>query len=136
MPDYKTNDPRGWCGDPKRGAALGRPTILGQPEGHIVLRRVVIDQGGYDFNGTYFGHGQYLYWYADTGGNVDAMERAEDYDEALQIVREAYPGVEIRKADDIQPQCQGPEDEACYKSATEEWEYCEDHCYLGYEDDE
>jgi hypothetical protein len=23
-PSYKTHDPKGWCGDPQRGAALGR----------------------------------------------------------------------------------------------------------------
>ena len=27
MPDYSTHDPKGWCGDPRRGAALGRATI-------------------------------------------------------------------------------------------------------------
>ena len=30
---YENNDPRGWCGDPKRGAAFGRPaTHLETPE--------------------------------------------------------------------------------------------------------
>lgn len=135
-PDYGQNDPKGWCGDPKRGAALGRPTISGEPDGVITLRQVILDEGGYDFNGTYFGHGQYLFWYADADHNLDAMLRASDYDEALGIVSEEFPGVEIIKADDLQPCCAGPEDEHCPKPATEDWEYCEDHCHLGYEDND
>ena len=30
-PDYTTNDPKGWCGDPARGAALGRPSYHAHP---------------------------------------------------------------------------------------------------------
>src|SRR5690606_26966366 len=26
-PSYSTNDPKGWCGDPRRGAAMGRPSV-------------------------------------------------------------------------------------------------------------
>lgn len=41
-PDYKDNDPRGWCGDPSRGAAMGRETIVGDPNysGRLYVRKV------------------------------------------------------------------------------------------------
>jgi hypothetical protein len=93
MPDYKTHDPRGWCGDPSRGAALGRPTVAdGEPEGKMTLRRVRMSaDGAYDSNGTYFGCGEPLYWYADEGGNVDAVLRARSREDAKRQVREIYP---------------------------------------------
>jgi len=91
-PDYTTHDPKGWCGDPKRGAALGRPTISdGEPEGKMTLRKIRLDSGGYDPNGTYFGIGAPLYWYADQGGNVDAVLRAQDRAEAKRQVLKKYP---------------------------------------------
>lgn len=98
MPDYKTHDPRGWCGDPSRGAALGRPTVAdGEPEGKMTLRRIRLDSGGYDPNGTYFGAVDLrydvfpLYWCADAGGNVDRMLRAPNREDAKRQVRELYP---------------------------------------------
>ena len=97
MPSYKTHDPRGWGGDPSRGAALGRPTVIdGSPSGRLYLRKVPLDAGGYDPNGTYFGaciHGvPPLYWYADAGGNIDAVLRANDRDDAKRQIRERIPG--------------------------------------------
>ena len=94
MPSYKTNDPKGWCGDPKRGAALGRgPALLradpAQPV-KLVLRRMRLDSGGYDCNGTYFGGPNNLYWYADADGTIDAMLRADSREEAKEKVREQY----------------------------------------------
>jgi hypothetical protein len=93
MPDYSTHDPRGWCGDPSRGAALGRYAIeKGQPEGKMTLRKVRMSAcGAYDSNGTYFGIGAPIYWYADEGGNVDGVFRAEDRDDAKRQVLERYP---------------------------------------------
>jgi len=104
---YKTNDPKGWCGDPRRGAAVGRGDLHGDPdfEYKFVLRKVRLDGGGYDSNGTYFGWGQTLYWYAsvnhegglDKDGDpievqaVDAMLRADTRDEAKAEIRERYP---------------------------------------------
>lgn len=84
-PDYSTHDPKGWCGDPKRGAALGRPTIQkGCKEtfkGKVYLRRIRLTVDGYDCNGTYFGYGWHtLYWCAvktDTH-EIDFMLRASD----------------------------------------------------------
>ena len=94
MPSYKTHDPKGWCGDPKRGAALGRGALHeadpAQPI-KLVLRKVRIDSGGYDPNGTYFGWGEPLYWYADVDGTVDAMLRAGSRETAKARIREQYP---------------------------------------------
>ena len=96
MPSYKTFDPRGWCGDPSRGAALGRRTIAdGEPEGKMTLRKIPLNLGGYDPNGTYFGLGQPLYWYADEGGNVDGMLRALDRNAAKSEVLKKYPAAKF-----------------------------------------
>ena len=94
MPSYSTNDPKGWCGDPARGAALGRATIHeAEPDEDLklVLRRVRLDSGGYDPNGTYFGIGAPLYWYANEEGSVDAVVRAQCRNEAKKKVRAHYP---------------------------------------------
>lgn len=96
MPDYSRNDPKGWCGDPARGAALGRTAILGIPKVMAVkltLQRIQLDGGGYDRNGTYFGTGSPLYWYAadDEAGEVDAVVRANGREDAKRIIRDQYP---------------------------------------------
>lgn len=100
-PDYKDNDPRGWCGDPSRGAALGRPTVHDADPAtfayRLFLRRVYLDQGGYDSNGTYFGHGEPLYWYADEDGTVDGMLRAPNRAVARADVLREYPRAKVRK---------------------------------------
>jgi hypothetical protein len=90
---YKTHDPKGWCGDPTRGAALGRPSIQGSRDyaGRFVLRRIRLDTGGYDSNGTYFGEGQPLYWYASADGSIDRMLRADSRAAAKAAVLEKYP---------------------------------------------
>ena len=93
-PSYKTNDPRGWGGDPSRGAALGRADIChdtGEPMGKLYLRRVRLNLGGYDPNGTYFGHGAPLYWCSDAEGEVDFVLRARDRDEAKTKVLKKLP---------------------------------------------
>ena len=58
---------------------MGRGTYEGPADyaGRITLRRVYLDSGGYDTNGTYFGHGQPLYWYACEDGDIDGMLRVE-----------------------------------------------------------
>lgn len=92
-PSYSTNDPRGWCGDPKRGAAMGRGAQHdADPELPIklYLQRIYLDSGGYDRNGTYFGFGEPLYWYADSDGTVDAMLRARSRAEAKLKILERY----------------------------------------------
>ena len=92
-PDYKTRDPRGWCGDPTRGAALGRPSYEGDRTfaGKLYLRSVRLDSGGYDTNGTYFGHGSPLFWLASDDGSIDRVFRAADRDLAKEYARDLYP---------------------------------------------
>ena len=98
MPDYKTHDPKGWCGNPSRGAALGRPTVKGdsQYEGRLSLRRVYLS-GGYDSNGTYFGDGEPLYWYASEDTTIDGMLRAITRRKARAQVLELYPNAKVRR---------------------------------------
>lgn len=93
MPSYKDNDPKGWGGDPSRGAAMGRGTIRGDItfNGKLTLKRSYLDSGGYDSNGTYFGHGGPLYWYASEDGSIDGMLRAKDRETAKAEIRETYP---------------------------------------------
>ena len=98
MPDYSTHDPKGWCGDPRRGAALGRATIQeGDAKtvtGRMTLRRVRMSaDGAYDSNGTYFGCGDPLYWcaYSDDDHDVDFVIRARSRDDAKAQVLEEYP---------------------------------------------
>ena len=105
-PDYSTRDPKGWCGDPSRGAAMGRGTWKGEPDyaGKITLRRIYLDNGGYDTNGTYWGWGDPLYWYACEDGEIDGMLRATSaYDskvsraDARRQVLEMYPDAKVRR---------------------------------------
>lgn len=95
MPDYKTLDPKGWGGDPSRGAALGRATVAElDREATVTLHlRKVRMNGDYDSNGTYFGfvRGTSIYWCADTCGDVDFVVRATDRDDAKDKVLERYP---------------------------------------------
>lgn len=93
MVSYQDNDPKGWCGDPKRGAALGRPTVKGSPDydGKLNLNQVDINNGGYDRNGTYFGLGQPLFWYASEDATIDAVVRAANRQEAKELIRKEYP---------------------------------------------
>jgi hypothetical protein len=64
----------------------------------MTLRKVRMSScGAYDSNGTYFGcvdyrYGVYpLYWYADEGGNVDAVLRAASRADAKAQVLAEYP---------------------------------------------
>ena len=101
LPSYETRDPRGWCGDPARGAALGRRGVLDAQTDEptkLVLRRVPLDAGGYDVNGTYWGHGDPIYWYASADGSVDATLRtpgrgvtSRERADAKAAIRETYP---------------------------------------------
>ena len=95
MPDYTVYDPKGWCGDPRRGAAMGRPTVMPEDrlnwDGKLFLRRVRLNSGGYDCNGTYFGLGDPLYWAADADGTVDFMTRATDREDAKTAVLQLLP---------------------------------------------
>ena len=98
-PDYSTHDQQGWCGDASRGAAMGRPTVLGPAwfGGQIRLRRSYLDNGGYDSNGTYFGIGSPLYWYASDDGEIDGMTRGSSRAEARAYVLSLYPLAKVRR---------------------------------------
>lgn len=113
MTDYGTNDPLGWCGDPTRGAALGRPSITGTPEGTITVRLSPLDCQGYDRNGTYFGSGMPLFWYADVGGEVDAMERASDAEDLAKVLRERFPEALVLVGEPLTLPCFGAGDAPC-----------------------
>ena len=93
-PSYKTNDPKGWCGDPHRGAAMGRSSIREVDSSapvKLVLQKVRLDSGGYDINGTYFGGGgDSVYWFANDEGTVDGTLRAASRSAAKKQVREEY----------------------------------------------
>tara|TARA_R110000803_G_scaffold69469_2_gene131879 strand:+ start:54 stop:422 length:369 start_codon:yes stop_codon:yes gene_type:complete len=107
-PNYKTNDPKGWCGDPSRGAAMGRPTIKnGDPAtaiGLFTLRPVAIEDG-YDSSGTYFGVGQPLFWCAyqneGTGHDIDFVFRAFGWGDAKAYVLHEYPAAEFEEFKDV-----------------------------------
>lgn len=92
-PSYTTNDPKGWCGDARRGAAMGRPSLVGSPDfaGKLTLQRKPLDSGGYDQNGTYFGIGKPIYWYASDDGTIDRVLRAADRIEAKEQILKMYP---------------------------------------------
>lgn len=126
MSDYKTHDSRGWCGDPSRGAALGRPAILGTPQGVITVRESPLDRQGYDRNGTYFGGGLPLFWYSDEGGGVDAVERAADAEDLARALRERYKHVKI--GDPLEMPCFGAGEDPCPEKATASEEYGGDLC--------
>lgn len=99
MPSYKSNDPKGWIGNPRYGAALGRDAIHEAPKDQsidLVLRRVSIDSQGYDVNGTYFGTPDDLWWYADEEGQVDDVLRASCREAAEAGVKKIYPLANIQ----------------------------------------
>lgn len=95
MKKYTDNDPKGWGGDPQRGAALGRHEVNEPGEETfskpLILKRVPIDNGGYDPNGTYFGTGEPLYWLASEDGCIDKVFRAKDDDAALAKAKAEHP---------------------------------------------
>ena len=98
-PLYSTNDPKGWCGDPKRGAALGRHSCHTERTftGRVYLNRVRLNADGYDKNGTYFGHGGPLYWAASSGGEIDFMLRADTRLDARKQVLAEYPEAKVNR---------------------------------------
>ena len=98
MIEYKANDPKGWGGDPKRGAALGRPSRKGDANhaGTILVREVQVSEDGYDTLGTYWGKGTPLYWYASEDGSIEGTERAPCASDALAAVAQLYPRATVR----------------------------------------
>lgn len=61
MHDYQQED-RGWGGDRRRGASMGRLCDLDYEVGdRLTIRRVPLDEGGYDPGGAYWGIGAPLF---------------------------------------------------------------------------
>lgn len=128
MTSYSDNDPKGWCGDPKRGAALGRPTILGQPRGAITVQLSPLDRQGYDRNGTYFGGGGLLFWYHDERGGIDAMERGDSAEAVAKVLRSRGYG-HVKVGEPLALPCWGYGEEVCPDKADADLDYgdvCED----------
>lgn len=90
---YKDNDPRGWGGDPCRGAALGRPAITQSAEAapKLYISRQRLDKGGYDRLSTYWGTPDDLYWVHDAEGEVDFCVRGDSRYEAQQAALKVQP---------------------------------------------
>lgn len=117
---YKYNDPRGWGGDPSRGAAMGRRSFKDIPEdcnfkGFTIHVEHILLHEGYDPNGTYFGGGGPLFWvYAleigctrpdgsvdhEEPACVDYVERFVDLEDAVRIVRETWPAANVIGSED------------------------------------
>ena len=94
--DYKRNDPRGFCGDPRRGAALGRGSYNADNPaewtGKLYVSRVPLDSGGYDKNGTYYGWGgNPLYWVRDAEYEIDYVIRTYNRVFAVLETKVEYP---------------------------------------------
>lgn len=99
-PSYRHHDPKGWCGDPKRGAALGRHAYHEKTytvRSYAVLRRVRINGDGYDPLGTYWGVGAPLWWCATPNYKIDFCLRATTRKEAEANVRRLYPEINFYK---------------------------------------
>jgi hypothetical protein len=94
---------RGYMGDMRRGASLGRPNVdawsrtsgAAKPEApRFYLRRIPINSGGYDSGGAYWGLGPRLYWawaLDGAGGDISRYFRAPDRDAAKAIVLAEFP---------------------------------------------
>ena len=57
----------------------------------VALRRIRINNGGYDAGGAYWGRGTPLYWAGSDTGVVDLWFRASGREAAKAHVREAFP---------------------------------------------
>ena len=78
-----------WCGNPQRGAAMGRASRGNEPTSNkFFLCHLVLDQGGCDVGGAYWGHGLPIYYYRSTCGEVCGsfrLERGERNEAALAL---------------------------------------------------
>jgi hypothetical protein len=97
-PSYKTHDPKGWCGDPQRGAALGRhahkPADTPSYTGTLTIERKPLI-GDYDENGTYWGGDTPLYWISSEDGAVDFCWRGPSWGHAHRAVAREFPRATI-----------------------------------------
>ena len=77
------------------GASMGRPDHIAEAEtvAKIHLERVVLNTGGYDLGGAYWGHGAPLYvaW----GDGQEMFFRAKDRREAKEIAKGVFKHAEF-----------------------------------------
>ena len=80
---YEKNNPKGWGGDPRRGAAIGRRDITPAPPfGTVVVQEIRLDRDGYDALGTYWGVDRRLFSVRGETAEGDEWEmttRSGDY---------------------------------------------------------
>ena len=90
---------------------MGRPGYGygAQPSTPFELRKIRLNQGGYDDGGAYWGTGQPLYWYCayevdDTGilplgDDVEISDyiRADSREHAKEIIRRKYPQATFKR---------------------------------------
>lgn len=101
--DYSLHASKGWMGDPKRGAAMGRGSWINEGpnySGPIRIQEVKLDAGGYDPSGAYFGHSPdrlLLYWVASPSCSIDYVQWAGSRSEVEFEVRKKWPLAQVRK---------------------------------------
>jgi hypothetical protein len=91
---------RGWCGDPRRGAAMGDASRKAENAGKLYLQRVRFVDGDYAGDGTYWGGGSPL-WCAFDGADSDATRiyvRGDNRVAAIQAVCEDFPDARFLRA--------------------------------------
>lgn len=90
---------RGWMGDPKRGAGIGRPTCnpTCYPLRKFYLERVRINSQGYDSSGAYWGTGEPLYWAHDYPATHECFVRGATRAAAKEAVRQTFPKAEFHR---------------------------------------
>jgi len=73
---FKKNAPKGYCGDPSRGAAMGRADInpKAEPAGPLTVCFVARCGGGYDVCGTYWGTSAAAFLYFAYGSTADGED--------------------------------------------------------------
>lgn len=95
---YSRNDPKGWGGDPSRGAALGRKEVTKGDsfnfDGTLTLVQVTLNDDGYDFLGTYHGVGETLWWYIGGPGFYEGYHRGS-YDGAASMLKARFPKARV-----------------------------------------
>lgn len=86
----------GWCGDPSRGASMGRGSFGEEPPAEKVhLVRIRLDRGGYDNGGAYWGQGLPLYYAWTDDGEHNLWTRAADRNHAVEIVLKRWPSAKF-----------------------------------------
>jgi hypothetical protein len=102
--DYTLHGPKGWMGDPSRGASLGRGEYRGHGTdyaGPISIREVALNREGYDRLGAYFGwpgNRDLLYWVASSDCLIDYVLWAPSRSAVEAKVRDEWPQAQIRRS--------------------------------------